>query len=63
MNVLQWTKIGEVVKSAGFFQSGLYARYAVMEYIYPSGWRKYKEVLICTWTESSEIKSQKDGKS
>lgn len=58
MIVQEWVKIGEVVKSAGFFQSGLYARYAVMEFIKANGDRDYKEKLMCTWGESQDVKSQ-----
>jgi len=58
MRVNQWVKIGEVVKSAGMFKSGLYGKYAVMEYIETDGCRKYKEILICTWTESIQLKCQ-----
>jgi hypothetical protein len=59
MRYKEWVKIGEVVKSAKMFQNGLYARYAVMEWIEMNGDRTYKEVLMCTWTESIDVKSQK----
>lgn len=53
-----WVKIGEVVKDSFLLRRGFYSRYAVMELICKSGMRKYKEVLICTWTQSAEIKTQ-----
>ena len=55
---IEWVKIGEVVKSATMFQLGLYARYAVMEKICEDGDRKYKQVLMATWTESATITAQ-----
>lgn len=59
MKISEWVKIGEVVKSSPWYRLGIYARYAVMEYIKTNGDRKYKETLICTWTESISIESQK----
>lgn len=53
---LQWTKIGEVTKTAGLFQPGLYAQYAVMESICENGMRKYKEVFMYTWRERRNVK-------
>jgi len=58
MKVGEWVKIGEVTKTPPMFRGGLYAKYAVMEYIGPNGWRKYKEVFMCSWTESENVKSQ-----
>jgi hypothetical protein len=58
MKTEQWVKIGETVKSASMLRLGLYAKYAVMEFIKENGDRKYKEVLIATWSESVDIKAQ-----
>jgi len=58
MKTKQWVKIGEVVKSAFPFHSGLYARYAVMEFIKENGDRKYKQVFICSWSESINLEPQ-----
>lgn len=54
----QWVKIGEVVRSSKMFANGIYARYAVMEFIETNGMRKYKEIRICTWTQSENVKAQ-----
>lgn len=58
MKIGQWVKIGESVKSNKAFSRGLYARYAIMERIDKDGFRRYKEVLMCTWTEEVAVKSQ-----
>ena len=58
MKVQEWVKIGEVVKAAPYFKGGIYARYAVMEYITVHGMREYKEIFMCSWTEFNDVKSQ-----
>lgn len=52
-----WVKIGETHKMTTLFQKGLYAKYAVMEMVCRSGMRKYKEVLICTWSDKMDVNS------
>lgn len=58
MNTDKWVKIGEVIRRDSYFRSGLYANYAVMECIKSNGMRKYKTVLIASWTESVTINCQ-----
>lgn len=58
MSIDKWVKIGEVSKSAPLWKSGLYAKYAVMEMIKPNGDRKYKEVLIATWSDYCNFQCQ-----
>jgi hypothetical protein len=58
MITMEWVKIGEVVRTTPMFKGGLYARYAVMEFINHDGNRKYKEVFMCSWTEFENVKSQ-----
>jgi hypothetical protein len=54
----QWVKIGEVVRFAGTWKPGIYAKYAVMELITGNGFRRYKEVLMCRWEHSQDVKAQ-----
>lgn len=54
----KWVKIGEVVRSSSVWQPGIYTRYAVMERIMKNGFRKYKEVRMCSWHHSEKVESQ-----
>jgi len=60
MKTGEWVKIGEATKLPPVFKGGNYAKYAIMEYIYSNGFRKYKEVLMCTWSDNLIIESQKN---